>query len=38
MPVAPEWSEQDEAEALQSQASWLTRQLEAIQKRLSELE
>ena len=37
-PAAPEWSEQDEATALKSQASWLTQQLESIQKRLSELE
>jgi hypothetical protein len=35
---APQWSEQDEAGALKSQASWLTEQLESIQKRLSELE
>ncbi len=38
VPAASEWSEQDEATALKSQASWLTQQLEAIQKRLSELE
>lgn len=38
VPAAPEWSAPDEATALKSQASWLTQQLEAIQKRLSELE
>jgi hypothetical protein len=38
VPGAPQWSAPDEATALKSQASWLTQQLEAIQKRLSELE